>query len=124
MLVLLVYNHLNIFYLTLKEREVDSEKKAFGKWWVWILVLLIPTILIFTGLRYAGLVGGTYIERKVFENSFQYSEATKASIATFEAQLAEIDHKLSSDLDDTTRINLEASAAAVRIQLSVARSRQ
>ncbi len=103
---------------------MDSEKKAFGKWWVWILVLLIPTILIFTGLRYAGLVGGTYIERKVFENSFQYSEATKASIATFEAQLAEIDHKLSSDLDDTTRINLEASAAAVRIQLSVARSRQ
>ena len=103
---------------------MEQEKKYFAGWWVFSLVLLILTIIVLTGLNYVGLIGSTIVERKVFENSFQYSEATKASIATFEAQLVEIGHKLSSDLDDTTRTNLEASAAAIRIQLSVARSKQ
>ena len=104
---------------------MDSEKKDFGKWWIWILLLTIVSIVAFTGLNYVGLIGGTIVERKVFENSFQYSEARKMEIATFEAQLTEIEHKLSSDsIDSETRENLEAQAAGIRIQLSVSRSRQ
>ena len=71
-----------------------------------------------------GLIGHTIVERKVFENSFQYSEARKSEIATFEAQLVEIDCKLSSStIGPNTRTNLEAQAAALRIMLSVARSK-
>ena len=104
---------------------MDKDKKEFGKWWMWILLLGIITIIVLSFLSYFGIVGRTIIERKVFENSFQYSESVKSSIATFEAQLSEIDHKLSSTtLDAETRTNLEAQASAIRIQLSVARSKQ
>jgi hypothetical protein len=96
-------------------------KRFFGGWWLWVLFLLVISIITFFGLRMAGVIG----ERIVFENSFQYSESVKAEIATFEAQLAEIDRQLSnSELDKQTRENLEAQAAGIRIKLSTARSKQ
>ncbi len=104
---------------------MEQEKKYFGSWWVWVMVLLIGSGIIFTGLSYMGMIGHTIVERKVFENSFQYSEATKAQVATFEAQLVEIQHKLSSStITPSTRTNLEAQRSALNIQLSVARSKQ
>lgn len=104
---------------------MDSEKKEFGKWWVWLVFLCVGTMTVFAGLNYVGLVGKTVVERKVFENSFQYSEARKTEIAIFEAQLVEVDRKLTnSDLTKTTRTNLEATASAIRVQLSAARRKQ
>lgn len=101
---------------------MDHEKKEFGKWWVWVLFLLMITGVIFTGLNYVGLIGRTVVERKVFENSFQYSEARKTEIATFEAQLAQIERKLSNpNLDNNTRTNLQATADSIKIKLNVAR---
>jgi hypothetical protein len=103
---------------------MEQEKKYLGGWWVWICILLVGTVIVFSLLRYAGLIGGTIVERKVFENSFQYSEARKSEVATFQAQLVEIDRKLSNpEIDANTRSNLEAQASALRIQLSVARSK-
>jgi len=102
---------------------MDKDKKEFGKWWVWILLLVVISLIVIGVTRYAGLWGQTVAERVIFENSFQYKEARKTEIATFEAQLAEITHKLTGNIDDHTRNNLEAQAAALRIQLNVARSK-
>lgn len=97
---------------------MEQEKKYFASWWFWILLLIVASVLVFGGLRIVGVIG----ERVIFEQSFQYKEARKTEIATFEAQLAEINRKLNStSLDENTRVNLEAQAAAIRIQLSVAR---
>lgn len=101
---------------------MEKEKKYFAGWWMWVFALLVLTGIVIFGLKSVGLIGRTIVERKVFENSFQYSEARKTEIATFEAQLAEIDRKLVSNLDENTRANLEAQAAAIRIHLNVARN--
>jgi hypothetical protein len=81
--------------------------------------------LIGFGLNSMGLIGSTIAKRKVFENSFQYSEARKGEIAVFTAQQAELEGQLSNPgLDVGTRANLEAQAASLRVQLSAARSKQ
>jgi len=79
---------------------MDKEKKDIGKWWIWVLFLIIITVISLFVLGYFGVIGRTIVERKVFENSFQYSEARKIEIATFEAQLVEIERKLSSNLKE------------------------
>lgn len=104
---------------------MDSEKKLVGGWWMWILLLLTVSGIVLTGLSYVGLIGRTVVERKVFENSFQYSEARKAEVATYQATLSEIERKLAtSKIDEGTRANLEAQASGLRIQLSTARAKQ
>lgn len=101
---------------------MDSEKKEVGAWWVWILSLTVLSIIALTSLNYFGILGRTIVERKVFENSFQYSEARKSEIVVFEAQLVEIDIKLSNpSLSKETRTNIEAQASAIRIHLNAAR---
>lgn len=77
------------------------------------------------GLRSLGLIGETVVERKVFEQSYQRSEALKSRIAIDKATLAEIAGKLSNpNLDKNTRFNLQAQASAARIRISTARSKQ
>ena len=98
---------------------MDKDKKEFGKWWVWVLMLVVLTVVVGAGLRFAGVFG----ERKVFENSYQYKAARRSEIATYEAQLAEIARKMTSNLDEETRANYEAQAAAIRIQLRVAKTK-
>jgi hypothetical protein len=96
---------------------MDAEKKEFGKWWIWILALLIVSVIVFGILSFAGVIG----ERIVFENSYQYKAARAGEVAVFEAQLVEIDHKLAGALDADTKAALEAQAAAIRINLNSAR---
>jgi hypothetical protein len=36
-------------------------------------------------IQYLGVFGKTMVEREVFESSYQYSEARKSEIATYEA---------------------------------------
>lgn len=77
------------------------------------------------GLNSLGLFGKTIVERKVFEQSYQRSEALASEIAMNEAALAEIEMKLSNrELDINTRKNLEAQASAARIRIRTARSKQ
>jgi hypothetical protein len=107
------------------EVVMEDEKKYFAGWWFWVLLIVIATGAILTGLNYAGLIGKTAVERVVFENSYQYSEARKTEIATYEAQLAEISSRLSGrELDSNVRANLEAQRSALNIQLNVARSKR
>ena len=78
-------------------------------------------ILILGGLT---LIINTHIKRKVFENSHQYHESKKEEILIYEAQLQEINTKLSNPhLDKTTRNNLESQSSAIRIRLNAARNK-
>ena len=105
--------------------SIDPEKKEFGSWWMWVLGLVVVSIIVLTALNYAGVIGKTVVEREVFRNSYQYSAGKEQQIATYEAQLAELNSKLSnSQLDATTRANIEAQVSSIRIQLSTARRTQ
>jgi len=87
-------------------------------------VIVILGIVGFT-LRSCGILGRTIVERKVFEESYQRSEALKSQIAVDEAVLVEIEHKLrNTNLDPDTRINLEAQASAARVRIATAKAKQ
>jgi len=108
------------------EMNQVAKDTAWTFWRFLPIFIVVVCILAFIGfgLNSLGLFGRTAVERKVFENSFQYSEARKSEIATYEAQLAEIDGKLANpNLDANTRANLEAQKSAINIQLSIARSK-
>lgn len=91
---------------------------------VFVLVVAALGVVGFTALS-LGLIGGTIVERKVFENSYQRDAALKERIATDEAVLAEIERKLSNQsLEGGTRTNLEAQASAARVRIQTARTQQ
>lgn len=98
---------------------IDKEKRFFGGWWMWILLLIAISIPVFWMLGGAGLLGRTILERKIFEQSYQKQAGDSAKAKIFRAQLAEIDRKLqSTNLSEDQRQALEAKAAAIRIQLN------
>lgn len=101
-----------------------------ARWTFWrFFPLFLGVVFVLGGfgflLNSLGVFGQTVVERKVFENSYQRTEAIKAQIATDEAVLAEIERKLQNPkLDEDTRHNLEAQAAAARIRIDAAKRRQ
>ena len=98
---------------------MDPEKKEFGKWWVWVVVLLAGTVVVFSGLRYVGLVGQTVVERKVFEQSYQKKSADQDAISTYQAQIAVLQGKLNNpDIDAGTKAEIRAQIDAIRILMS------
>lgn len=109
--------------------ELDESAKTARYAFFRFLPLLIGIIVIlgvvgFT-LRSFGLIGRTVVERKVFENSYQRSEALKSQIATDEATLVEIERKLANpNLDENTRANLQAQASAARVRIATAKAKQ
>lgn len=105
--------------------SMRGERREFGKWWMWVLGLVVLSGLILTLLGYAGVFTQTVVERKVFEESFQYSEARKSEIATYEAQLAEINSQLADPaLDENTRRSLTAQKSAISVRLNTAKAKQ
>lgn len=100
-------------------------------WWTMPRAMLaFAAVIVFLfilgfGLHSLGLWGGTAVERKVFEQSYQRSEAMKARIATDEAALAEIEGQLRiPGLDPQTRARLQAQASAARSRINAARAQQ
>lgn len=99
---------------------MEKEKKYFGGWVVWLTVITIGLFAVGFGLKWAGVFG----KRVIFVESHQYKESRKSEIATYNAQLTEIDRQLmNSDLDANVKTNLEAQASAIRIQLQVAKEK-
>ncbi len=95
---------------------MEQEKKYFGGWWVWVVFLLIVTGIIGTGLKYAGIIGTTVVERVVFENSYQKSEADKTARTVYSAQLAQLRGKLNNpNLDSGTRAEIQAQIDSINI---------
>ena len=111
-------------------RESARQVAKESSWTFWrFLPLTLIVVVVLGGFGFItkslGLWGGTIVERKVFEESYQRSSAINAQIATDEATLAEINIQLSnSNLDKDTRYNLNAQAAAARVRISTARSQQ
>jgi len=102
--------------------NIDTEKKEFSAWWMWILGLIILTIITLTATGYLGKITGTVIERKVFENSYQRSEAIKSEIATYSVQVASLEEQLlNPNLDAGTKANINAQLSAIKMQLNIAK---
>jgi hypothetical protein len=110
-------------------KEVNQVAKD-SSWTFWRFLPLFLIVIVFIsvlgfGLRSAGLFGKTVVERKVFENSYQRSEAIKSQIALDESVISEIRQKLSNpNLDANTRYNLEAHLSATKIRIETARRKQ
>jgi hypothetical protein len=104
---------------------IDKDKLAVGGWWMWILGLVVVSFFALSLLNYGGIFTKTVVEREVFENSFQYSQARKAEIATYTAQIAELEGQLANpSLDAGTQSTINAQLSAIRIQLNTARNMQ
>jgi len=104
---------------------IDKDKREFGGWWVWLLVLLILAAIVAGGLRYAGIWGTTVVERKVLEESYQRSAGLKQQIATYEAQLIQLNIQLADpNLEPVVRRSFKAQKAGIEVQLHSARSQQ
>lgn len=93
------------------------------------IIIFLAVVVVLAGVgfgtKYLGLWGDTYVERKVYEGSYQRSESLKARIATDEAVLAEIKVQLTNKtLDVDTRTNLEAQARAARVRIRTVKSQQ
>ena len=97
-----------------------DEKKAILGWSLVVLGILVFLFIFFSVLNYTGFFADTFVERKVFENSYQYSEARKTAIATYRAQLAETEAALENpNLTEDERANLVKQLAVLRVQLRV-----
>lgn len=93
----------------------QGEKRFLTGWWMLILALVVLSSIVLGALRYAGFFTSTLVERKVFEQSYQYQAGKAAADSTFGAQLVEIQTKLASpDLSPDLRASLEAKAASIR----------
>ena len=106
--------------------EVARESRwTFFRFLPLFSAVIVTLALLGFGLRSLGMFGSTVVERKVFEQSYQRSEAIRSQIVTDEAVLTEIQRQLSSaDLDEQTQFNLEAQAAAARVRIQSARAKQ
>lgn len=113
--------------------DYRNDANEFVKEGLWSFFKILPLFLIVVvvlfavgfGLKSLGLIGGTIVEREVFEQSYQRTAAIKAKIATDKAIIAEIERKLSNlSLDENTRINLEAQMSAARVRIAIARGNQ
>lgn len=98
---------------------MDNEKKKYGAWWVWVVFLAIATGIVLTGLSFAGVIGQTAVERVVFEQSYQYTAARRAEIATYEAQIDLLQAQRRT-ADEKTVAEIDAQLAAIGIRLAVA----
>ncbi len=94
---------------------MDAEKKEFGLWWLWVLLLVAISIGVMAMMGYFGKYTGTIIERKVFEESYQRSEGLKSQLMTWEAQLASINSQLVSNPND---VNLKSQKAMLEVQIN------
>ena len=94
---------------------VDEEKRELGKWWLWVLGLVAITIIVLSTMGYMGKLTGTFVERKVFEQSYQRSEGLRSQLLTWEAQLASINSQLVSKPNN---VNLQAQKAMLEVQIA------
>ena len=98
---------------------MDQDKKDLGKWWVWILLVILITVGVFAALKPAGM----WWERQVMLQSHQYKEARATENMTFKVQLAEIEQRLITEIDESIRNNLLAQQAMLRAKASISTQR-
>lgn len=73
-------------------RQVAKETSwTFWRFLPITVVALVVITVVFFGLRSFGLIGSTIVERKVFEESFQYKEGMAQRAAILQANIVEVD---------------------------------
>lgn len=101
---------------------MDEEKKIVGRWLVWIGVLLLFSMVIFGVASSIGLIGSTYVERKVFEQSYQKHEADRSAQTTYRAELQILRARLSNqDLTAGQRNEIQAQIDGITVLSSTKR---
>ena len=101
---------------------MENEKKEFGKWWLYVLALIVISVGILTFTGAFGKVFTTAVERKVFEESYQKQAGDSARLNAYRAQLAQIDVQLSNpELDNNTRMDLKSQQAMLRVQINASK---
>ena len=93
------------------------EKKTIFKMIGWGLAGLVFLAVVNIGLGVINKMG----ERAILVNSHQYKESMLDRATTWEAELAQIDARLSGQLLEGVRANLVSQKAALIIQLQSAR---
>jgi len=95
---------------------METEKKYFGSWWVWVTFLTIITIIIFTGLSYFGIIGKTIVEREVFERSYQKKAADEDALSTYDAQITVLQRRLkTTGVPEQERAEIQAQIDSITI---------
>lgn len=93
-------------------KDVEGGTWGLGKW----IVISIVFLFILGGvLNAVGLIGGTAVERIVFEQSFQYKAGQAAKGAMLEAQIVEMNTLIQQNPADRTR--LEGQKRVFEVQL-------
>ena len=92
-----------------------EEKKMITSWWIYFAILIVFTSLVFGLLNYVGIIGKTIVERKVFEQSYQKQAGDKSRMATYKAQLAQVNSKLVMSPNDQ---DLLAQKAMLQVQIN------
>lgn len=94
---------------------MQQEKKELGGWWVWVTILFVGSIIVFSLLSSLGFIGKTVVERVVFEQSFQYKEGMDQRARILEANIAELDAMIG--LGQGNAAQLQAQKRVLTIQL-------
>ena len=92
--------------------------KDFTKFYFIGIFFFIISAIIFSLINYTDIFLKTQVERVVFENSYQYKQGQKERIATLEAEIDEIENRLTNpNLDATIKKNLENQLSRLKIEL-------
>ena len=103
--------------------DMKEARRETKRWWFLFLGLIVVSIIVLGVLSATGIIFQTEVERRTFERSYQKKAGDKQKIATYEAQLAEIESQLRDPkLDAATKRNLRAQRAAIRVRLRAARN--
>lgn len=103
---------------------MDSEKKEFAGWWLWVLLLIVVSSIVLGATGAFGRFFGVAVEREVLVHSHQYKEARNSEVATYAAQLAGLRGQLNrSDLTESDRARINGQISSINILLQSARTK-
>lgn len=105
--------------------DMKEARREVKRWWYMGLGLVVVAAIVTAILSATGVIFQTEVERRTFERSYQKKAGDKQKIATYEAQLAEINSQLSDPkVDPEIAKTLRAQRAALRVRLRAARNTQ
>lgn len=103
---------------------ISQDKKEVAGWWMWVLGLMVITIAVLGVTGAFSRFFGVAVEREVLVHSHQYKEARNSEIATYEAQIAELEGQLDrSDLTESDKAKINGQIRSIEILLRSARTK-
>lgn len=97
---------------------MDGEKKIFGGWWLWVLLLVVISVVALGVLGSGMRIFGVAVEREIFEQSYQRSAAETARLNILNAELVGARSRLQQgSLTATQEADLRAQIAGLEAQI-------